>query len=85
MRRTLIHVEVKDKSEGENIERALADPMTRAFVTIVGALLPLGDRARTRVLSFINDKVNEEAGSVTIESPGDRHTADVVAPLGTAQ
>lgn len=81
MRRKLISIEVKDKTEGENIERALTDPMTRAFVVIVGALLPLGDRARTRVLSFINDKTDEEAGRVSIESRGDRHHADVVAPL----
>jgi len=81
MRRTLIHLEVKDKAEGENIARALNDPMTRAFVVIVGALLPLGDRARTRVLSFINDKVNEVLGRVTIESHGDLHHAQVRAPL----
>jgi hypothetical protein len=81
MRRTLIHLEVKDKAEGENIARALNDPMTRAFVVIVGALLPLGDRARTRVLSFINDKVNEDLGRVTIESHGDLHHAQVRAPL----
>jgi len=81
MRRTLIHLEVKDKTEGESIARALNDPMTRAFVTIVGALLPLGDRARTRVLSFINDQVNEDLGRVTITSHGDRHHGEVRAPL----
>lgn len=81
MRRHLIHLEVKDKAEAEHIARALNDPMTRAFVVIVGALLPLGDRARTRVLSFINDKVHEDLGRVTIESHGDLHHAQVRAPL----
>ncbi len=85
MRRTLIHLEVKDKSEGENIARALHDPMTRAFVAIVGALLPLGDRARARVLTFVNDKADEEAGRVSIESRGDRHHGEIVAPLADPQ
>ncbi len=68
-----IRIEIKDRAEGENIQRALTDPSTRAFVVIVGALLPFGDRARTRILSFINDKLNEEAGRLTIETTGDRH------------
>jgi len=76
-----VSIDVKDKTEAENLRRALADPMTRAFVLIVGALLPLGDEARTRVLSFVNDTLNEDAGRVTIETRGDRHDATVVAPL----
>ena len=72
-KRRLIHIEVKSKEEGEQIERALNDPMTRAFISIVGALLPLGDRGRTRVLNFINDKLDEAAGQITIETRGDRH------------
>ncbi len=73
MRRRLIQISVKDKTEGEAIERALTDPMTRAFVVIVGTMLPLGDRERTRILTFVNDKLNDEAGRVTIESRGSRH------------
>lgn len=80
-RRRLIHLAVKDQAEGESIERALADPMTRAFIVIVGTLLPLGDRERTRVLTFINDKVNEEAGRISIESRGSQHHVQGSAPL----
>lgn len=82
-RRQLIHIEVKDKTEGDNIERALNDPMTRAFIVIVGVLLPLGDRARTRILTFVNDKLHDDAGRITIESAGDRHDVEVAAPLSS--
>jgi hypothetical protein len=54
--------------EAQRMQRALEDPMVRAFVSIVGAMLPLSDRARTRVLTFMNDKLDEEAGAITIES-----------------
>ncbi len=81
MRQRWIRIPVKDKAEGDNIARALNDPTTRAFVVIVGVLLPLGDRARTRVLSFINDKADEEAGSVTMETHGHRARSHVIAPL----
>jgi hypothetical protein len=80
-RKKLIRIEVKDQSEGESIARALNDPMTRAFVVIVGTLLPLGDRARTRILTFINDKANDEAGRISIESRGSQHHVEASAPL----
>lgn len=66
-----LRIPVKDRSEAEAIERALGDPSTRAFVVIVGTLLPLGDRARARVLTFVNDKLNEDAGRVSIETRGE--------------
>ena len=72
-RKRYVRIEVKDKSEGESIQRALEDPATRAFVAIVGTLLPLGDRARRRVLTFVNDKLNEDAGRVSIETEGGLH------------
>lgn len=75
-RNRVMRIPVKDKQEGEAIARALDDPMTRAFIIIVGTLSPLGERARTRVLSFVNDKLNEDAGAVTITTHGDRHELD---------
>ena len=76
-----IRIEVKDKTEGENIQRALDDPATRCFVNIVGALLPLGAANRKRVLSFVNDAMNEGAGRLTIATEGDEHHADATVPL----
>ena|SRR5688572_27765731 len=81
-RQKTVRIPVKDKGEAENIERAMADPSTRAFVNIVGALLPLGDRARTRVLTFVNDQLSEDAGRVSITTIGDRHTLEALAAVG---
>lgn len=53
-------IEVKDRKEADLIKTALDDPATRAFVQIVGALLPLSERARTRVLTFVNDRLAED-------------------------
>ncbi|OLE54195.1 MAG: hypothetical protein AUG51_09395 [Acidobacteria bacterium 13_1_20CM_3_53_8] len=53
-------IEVQSKKEGELIKRALDDPETRAFVQIVGALLPFTQRTRTRVLNFVKDQLEEE-------------------------
>lgn len=54
-------IEVKDRKEADLIKAALDDPKTRAFVQIVGALLPLSQRARTRVLAFVSDQLDEES------------------------
>jgi hypothetical protein len=54
-------IEVKSKKEGELIKRGLDDPVTRAFVQVVGSLLPLTPRARERVLIFVKDSLDEEA------------------------
>ena len=58
-----VSIEVKDRAEAEHIRRALERPDVRAFVVVVGALLPLTPRARTRVLTYIADRVDEDAGS----------------------
>ena len=56
-----ISIEVECASEADLIRIGLSDPMTRAFVEIVGALLPLeSERARRRVLQHVADKVAEE-------------------------
>lgn len=66
-----LKIQVKDQSEADAIANALNDPGTRAFVVIVGTLLPFGDRARTRILNFVNDKLNDDKGRVTVETTGD--------------
>ena len=59
-------LKVKDQAEGRAIRIALADPQVRAFVVIMGMLLPLPtDRARARVLNFIIDKTQEQAQITT--------------------
>ncbi len=55
-----VAIDVKDRREGELVRQALADPSTRAFVNIMGALLPLTARERKRVLAFATDKLDEE-------------------------
>ena len=53
-------IEVKDRKEADLIKTALGDPATRAFVQVVGALLPLSPRARQRVMNFVADRLEEE-------------------------
>jgi hypothetical protein len=53
-------IEVKDRKEADLIKIALDDPTTRAFVQVVGALLPLTPRERARVMNFVSDKVDED-------------------------
>lgn len=53
-------IEVKDRKEADLIKAALDDPKARAFVLIVGALLPLSQRARARILNFVTDQLAEE-------------------------
>jgi hypothetical protein len=71
----------KTADEAENIQRALDTPEVRAFLGVVGVLMPLGDRARTRVLAFVNDKLNEEAGKITIETTGSSHSGEASLEL----
>lgn len=54
------YIEVENRKEADLIKRGLADPEVRAFVKVVGALLPLSERARVRVLRFVADQVDEE-------------------------
>lgn len=56
-------IEVKDRKEADLIKAALDDPTTRAFVQVVGALLPLSPRARQRVMAFVTDKLDEDVPS----------------------
>lgn len=53
-------IEVQSKQEGELIKTALDDPTTRAFVQIIGALLPFSPKARARILAFVNDNLEQE-------------------------
>jgi hypothetical protein len=70
--------------EAENIQRALDMPEVRAFLGIVGVLEPLTKRGRTRVLRYVADKLNEDAGSIEIETKDDeapdsnrRHSVEI--------
>lgn len=54
-------IEVADREEAEQLRRALADSQVRAFVKVMGTLLALPtDRARERVLRFVDDQLDEE-------------------------
>jgi hypothetical protein len=54
-------IDVKNRNEGQTIRRALADPQVRAFVLTMGTLLALpSDRARERVLRFVDDRLSED-------------------------
>lgn len=58
-----IQIEVNTREEGEAIKRALADATIRATVLCAGTLLRLPtDRARERVLAFVQDKLDEVNG-----------------------
>lgn len=51
-------IEVTDRREADVIKTALDDPITRAFVVIVGTLLPLDERERRRVINFVTDNLD---------------------------
>lgn len=56
-----VSVEVKDRREADAIRRGLDDPVTRAIVVTMGLLLALPSaRARTRVLQYVADRLEEE-------------------------
>ena len=59
-------IPVEDRKAATDMERALEDPAMKAFVLIVGALKPLSQRARQRVLSFVADKLDEDSARLTI-------------------
>ena len=53
-------ITVRDRKEADTIRRALKEPDVRAFVLVIGTLLPLpSDRARMRVLNFVRDQLAE--------------------------
>lgn len=68
-----VTVDVKDKQEKSAVIAAMSDPVTRAFVLIMGTLMQLpNDRARKRVLSFVADHEDERKNhSVTLTATGD--------------
>ncbi len=53
-------IDVTDRAEGDRIRAALTDATTRAFVNVIGALQPLEERARERVLRFVTDTFADE-------------------------
>lgn len=54
-------IDVASRQEGEQIRRGLTDPQVRAFVKVMGTLMALpSDRARERVLRFVDDKLDED-------------------------
>lgn len=55
-----VTTEVKDKGEADALRAAMDDPTTRAFVIVVGTLLPLGHNTRRRILQFVSDKLSDE-------------------------
>lgn len=55
-------ITVASREEAQSVQLAMADPMTRALVLTMGALLQLpSDRARLRVLHYVADKLNDDA------------------------
>jgi hypothetical protein len=62
-----IKVPVKTRQEGEAIRVALTDPQTRAFVVLVGTLLPFSDRARERILRFVADSALDPTSPLRVE------------------
>lgn len=55
-------IDVTSRKEAFDLRAGLMDPTVRAFVVIMGALSQLpSDRARQRVLTFVQDKFADEA------------------------
>ena len=65
-----VSVECADRKEAEAIRTAMADDEVRAFVLIVGTLLPFTGRARARMLHFIADEVNDPNPALRGDSDG---------------
>ena len=55
----IARVEAKDRAERNAIETALSDPEVRAFVVVIGNLLPFSRRARERMLTFVGDSLDD--------------------------
>jgi hypothetical protein len=56
-----VKIDVDNKQQGEIIAAALQDETMRAFVLVSGALKPLSERGRRRVLEFVRDIFEERA------------------------
>jgi len=54
-------IDVQTKDEKEQIERALSDPLMRAFARVCAVLEQLpSDRARRRVIEYVADILDEQ-------------------------
>lgn len=73
----IVRIMCKSVDEAANIQRAVDNKEVHSFLAIVGALLPLSKRGRTRVLNFVVDKLDEDQGQVSIETTDDRHGLEV--------
>lgn len=57
-----VAVEVKDRKEADAVRLAMEDPAMRAFVVVVGTLMSLPtDKARQRVMSYVEDHLRDAA------------------------
>lgn len=64
-------ISVTNREEATQIRTALDDPAVRAFVRIIGVLLDLpSDRARARVLRFVEETLRDEAEKPLIVPTG---------------
>jgi hypothetical protein len=54
-------IDVESRQEAETLRTGLSDPSVRAFVAIVGVLMPLTQRARQRTMTYVADKLAEDA------------------------
>lgn len=77
----IVRIECASADDAENVRRAVELVDVRAFLSIVGALLPLSQRGRTRVMNFALDKLDEDQGKVTVESTDGRHSLEATGPL----
>ena len=46
-------IEVRDRAEADRIKTSMSDETTRAVMNVMGALMPLADKDRPRVLAFV--------------------------------
>lgn len=51
-------VEVSSREEGKAVEKALANPVTKAIVVVEGVLAELTDAQAERVLAFVKESRN---------------------------
>jgi hypothetical protein len=54
-RKAVAQIPVESREEADLIVTGLEDDSVRAFVKVMGALLPLEPRAQERVLRFVTD------------------------------
>ena len=68
----------KDKHEADAVRTAWGDPLTRAWIVVMGTLQQLpSDRGRQRVLRYVLDTVEEQREAESVRSddqtPRDGH------------